>query len=310
MILMPPKLRSGAQIGIVSPASKPLNSEKFQKGIEYLKRHGFSVTLGLHASDAHGYLAGTDAARADDLNAMFRNPDIDAIFCSRGGYGTPRILNLLDYPAIQANPKIFVGYSDITALQHAIQAQTGLVTFSGPMVAVEMGGEFDPATEKHFWKLLTGQTRSLADLPEMGFQVLRPGMAEGILVGGCLSVLAGVIGTPYMPDYSDGILVLEDIDEEPYGLDRNLCQLKAAGIFDQVRAIVFGQFTDCGPKDPTKPSLSIQQVIGELTRDLAIPIITDYPYGHGSRKYTLPWGARARLDTVAGVFELIEPALA
>jgi muramoyltetrapeptide carboxypeptidase len=309
MFLMPPKLKPGAHIGIVSPASKPLNSEKFQRGIEYLKQRGFSVTLGAHASDEHGYLAGTDEARASDLNAMFRNSSIDAIICSRGGYGTPRILNRLDYPAIQANPKIFVGYSDITALQHAIQAQTGLITFSGPMVAVEMGGGIDPFTETHFWELLEGKTTSLCNLPEMGFQVLRPGVAEGFLIGGCLSVLAGVIGTPFMPDYTNGILVLEDIDEEPYGIDRNLCQLKAAGILDQVRAIVFGQFIDSNPKDPEKPSLSINQVIEELTKDLTIPIITNYPYGHGSRKYTLPWGAHVRLNPAAGIFELVDPAL-
>lgn len=307
MYLRPPKLETGAHIGIVSPASKPSNVEKLERGVEYLKKKGFSVTVGKHVMDEYGYLAGADQSRADDLNAMFRDPAIDAIICSRGGYGTPRILDFLDYPAIKTNPKIFVGYSDITALQHAIQAQTGLLTFSGPMVAVEMAAGIDPFTESHYWDLLTGKTPSLCNQPNMGFRGLRSGVAEGRLIGGCLSVLAGVVGTPYMPDYTDGILVLEDIDEEPYGVDRNLSLLKAAGIFRQVSAIVFGQFIDSDPKDADKPSLTLRQVLEGLTEDLNIPVISDYPYGHGARKYTLPWGARARLDTSTSTFELIEP---
>lgn len=308
MYTSPGKLKSGDKIGIVSPATRPPDEKKLQRGIAYLKSKGFAVKVGSHVLDEYGYLAGRDQDRADDLNAMFRDPAIKAIICSRGGYGTPRLLHLIDYEAIRENPKIFVGYSDITALQHALLAQSNLITFSGPMVAVEMGAGIDPFTETQFWPLLTesNTTVSLNNPPEMQLQVINPGVAKGRIVGGCLSVFTPLIGTPYMPDYQDAILVIEDIDEEPYSIDRNLSHLKAAGIFNRIKAIVFGQFLDSGPKDPSKPSLTILQVIQDIVGELSIPIVVNYAYGHGKRKNTIPIGAMAQIDTTAGKFEIIE----
>ncbi|MBN1350404.1 LD-carboxypeptidase [candidate division KSB1 bacterium] len=309
MVLYPPQLKAGATVGIVSPSSPPSDEKKFQTGLDYLQQKGFKVVVGEHCLSRYGYLAGLDVERAEDLNQMFRNPEIDAIICSRGGYGAPRILHLIDYEAIKANPKIFVGYSDITALQQAIYAKTGLVTFSGPMVAVEMGRGIESFTEKQFWPLLTNDGPdylSLNSTAPYDFDILKPGIAEGRLMGGCLSVLAGIIGTPYMPEYRDTILILEDIDEEPYSIDRNLSHLKAAGIFEQVRGIIFGQFLDSEPEDPSKPSLTIEQVVGDLIADLSIPVIMNYAYGHGMQKYTIPIGGKVRLNTHEKSINLIE----
>jgi muramoyltetrapeptide carboxypeptidase len=243
---------------------------------------------------------------------MFADPKIDAIFCARGGYGTPRLLDLLDYGTIRNNPKIFVGYSDISALQQAIFSQTELITFSGPMVAVEMGAGIDPFTENYFWSLLLNRQAiyPLTDPRIATFEVFKSGAADGRLVGGCLSVFAPLIGSRFMPDYQDAILVLEDIDEEYYGIDRLFCQLKAARILDQVRAIVIGQFLDCESKDPQKPTLRLPQIIEDILGDLPIPIITNFAYGHGPIKFTIPWGANARMDTSTGTFEIVGPVCA
>ncbi len=311
MYRIPPALKPGDTIGIISPASRPLNLEKFEKGVAYLKAKGFQVKIAPHALDQHGYLAGIDPDRAADLNEMFRDPEVNAIICARGGYGVPRLLHLIDYDLIQANPKIFVGYSDISALQQAILSQCHLATYSGPMVAVEMGAGIDPITEKHFFDLLFHPEKPLSlNYPgEMSFKVMNHGTAEGTLLGGCLSVVCGVVGSPYLPDYQDSILVLEDIDEEPYSIDRNLSHLKAAGILHQVKGIVLGQFLDSAPKDPSKPSLTIEQVLQEILGDLPVPIVYDYAYGHGPRKFTIPFGTSARLDTYSETFELIHPEL-
>lgn len=311
MYKIPPALKYGDTIGIISPASRPLNLDRFEKGVAYLKEKGFQVKISPHALDQHGYLAGLDCDRAMDLNEMFRDPAVKIIICSRGGYGVPRLLHLIDYDVIRANPKIFVGYSDISALQQAILSQCGLVTYSGPMVAVEMGAGIDPLTEKHFFDLVFNPTCShpLNSPGEMSFKILNHGTVEGTLLGGCLSVLCGVVGSPYLPDYQDSILVIEDIDEEPYSIDRNLSHLKAAGILHQVKGIVLGQFLDSEPKDPSKPSLTIEQVFKEIIGDLSVPIVYDYAYGHGPRKFTIPFGARARLDTFTETFELIHSEL-
>ncbi len=291
----PPALRKGDTIGIISPAS-PMIRERLEKGIAYLRGKGYSVLLGKHVYDQHGYLAGTDEERVRDLHAMFRNPEVKAIISSRGGYGTPRLLPFLDYELIRENPKILVGYSDLTSLQLAIFSQTGLVTYSGPMVAVEMGKGIDPFTEEHFWPhLLSGQSYSeyppVLDSP---LTRLHPGKAAGALIGGCLSMINPILGTPYQPDFRGSILILEDVGEEPYRIDRYLSQFRSAGIFHQVAGIIFSQFVDCDAGD--SPSLTIDEVIEDYTHDLNIPIVKNFLYGHVDRKFTIPIGAPVELD--------------
>jgi len=306
--IYPPALREGDTIGIISPAS-PMIRERLEKGIAYLKNRGFSVLLGKHVFDQHGYLAGTDEARLEDLHAMFGNPDVRAIISSRGGYGTPRLLPFLDYPLIRKHPKILVGYSDLTSLQLAIYSQTGLVTYSGPMVAVEMGKGIDPFTEEHFWPhLMAGQSYSeYPAVTDSSLVWVHSGKASGTLIGGCLSMINPILGTPYQPDFSGTILILEDVGEEPYRVDRYLSQFRSAGILQQVAGIIFSQFVDCEPGDD--PSLTIDEVIEEYTHDLTIPIVKNFLYGHVDRKFTIPIGATVELDADARTIRFLHSSV-
>lgn len=309
--MKPNKLTQDLAVGIVSPASRPLDEMIYYQGIEYLKQKGYRVIEGAHVLDRRGYLAGRDEDRADDVNAMFRNPEIGAIICSRGGYGTPRLIDKLDFDAIRNNPKIFVGYSDLTAVSLAIWQQTQLVTYSGPMIAVEMGRGIDPFTETSFWTSVTNsQPAGLLTNPDSSsIRVIKPGRAEGRLLGGCLSLIDVLLGTPFFPDFDGAILILEDIDEEPYRVDRYLAQLRLAGVFDKISGIVLGQFIDCGPKDPEKPALTLDEIFMDYFGNLNIPIIADFAYGHGTIKHTIPIGIQAMLDTEAGGLILTESAV-
>lgn len=298
-IIKPKLLKQGDKIGVISPASRPVDAEQFFKGTSFLEASGYSVVMGKSVLNERGYLAGTDFDRISDLNSMFADPAITAIICSRGGYGAPRILDKIDFETIRSHPKIFVGYSDITVLNLAIWTKTNLVTFSGPMVAVEMGKGIHEFSEKSLWENIadSSQIKKLKNPDDVEVKILNHGIAEGRLIVGCLSVLNGLVGTPYMPDLTDSILVIEDIEEEPYRIDRYFAQLKLTGILDKIRGLVLGQFIDCVPKDESKPSLSVEEVIADYISDLRIPIIANFAYGHGAIKLTLPVGVRARLDT-------------
>lgn len=304
MILKPKKLQPGDTIGIVTPAS-PMLSERLTRGIQYLQQRGFQVKIGEHVSDERGYLAGSDEARAQDLNELFANSEVDAIFCTRGGYGTPRLLDQIDYTAIKAHPKILVGYSDITALQLALFRKAQLVSFSGPMVAVEMCKGVDQVTERHFWQMLTEPTTKarLIDLND-AMKIVKGGQATGRLLGGCLSLICSLLGSRFVPDFRNAILILEDRGEEPYKIDRMLTQLRLCGILNQINGLIFGQFVECDPK--STPSLSFDEVVKDLTADLDIPIIAEFPYGHLDVKYTIPIGVEACLNADDGFLEMLE----
>jgi muramoyltetrapeptide carboxypeptidase len=310
-IIKPKKLNPGEKIGVISPASRPSDEQKLSTGIGYLEKKGFELVSGTHVLNNHGYLAGNDDERVDDLNRMFADPEIRAIICSRGGYGVPRILNKVDYDSIKENPKILVGYSDITALNLAVFAQTGLVTFFGPMVAVEFSAGIHEYTERKFFEIVTNSqdNKILQNPVDDKLHIIKTGKAEGILIPGCLSVLHGVIGTPFMPDMSNAILVLEDIDEEPYRLDRYFASLRLSGILDTISGLIIGQLIDCESSDPTKPSLTIEEVIQDYVGDLKIPVVTNFAYGHGPVKMTLPMGVKAKIDTSVNEISLIESAV-
>ena len=306
--LTPVKLVPGDLIGIIAPAS-PLFGEKkktLDKGIDYLKARGYQVCEGDHVRSEYGYLAGTDAERLKDLNGMLRDPHIKAVFCARGGYGTPRLLSQIDYKAVLDNPKIIVGYSDITSLQLALYAKAGLKTFSGPMVAVEMGKSIDPMTEDFFWTLITQAAPLRFDDISDQWQVIHPGRAQGRLFGGCFSLINPLIGTPYLPDLEGAILVLEDIGEDVYRLDRYFAQMQNAGILDKISGLIFGDFIDCEKNGNGTPSLSVDEMIRDFTRDLHIPIISGFPYGHGDKKFTLPIGCQVVLDTTEKTLTMTE----
>jgi muramoyltetrapeptide carboxypeptidase len=306
--LKPPRLRKGDLIGLVSPASTPLPAERIEKSVRYLEGLGYRVAIGAHVSAEHGYLAGTDEERAGDFNGMVRNPEVRAIFASRGGYGAPRILSRIDYAALRRNPKIISGFSDITALQLAIYRRCNLVTFSGPMPAVEFWQEPDPYTEEHFWRLLTSTKKvgALGNPSNVPLEGIAAGRANGILLGGNLSLVCSCIGTRFLPVMRNAILVLEEVDEAPYRIDRMLTQIVNAGIANRLAGIVFGQFTRCEQKDPTKPSFSSAEVIREFAGRLSCPVLTNLQYGHIPRKLTIPFGVRAQMDCARGRIEVAE----
>jgi muramoyltetrapeptide carboxypeptidase len=298
----PNRLRRGDVIGLVAPASPPLCWHRVEVGVRYLEGLGYHVKMGRHANARHGYLAGTDAQRAEDLNAMLRDRQVRAIFSLRGGYGSPRLLPWVDYAAARRDPKIVVGSSDLTGLQLALWRRAGLLTFSGPMLATDFGGELDPYTEEQFWGLVTS-SRARGELRQSDGQVLtmlRPGRVEGRLLGGNLSLVISSLGTSYSPQYAGALLALEEVGEPLYRVDRMFTQLRNAGVLRRVGGLVLGQFTDCRLGDSSRPSLTQEQILEEVTQWVGGPVLGGLQYGHLPAKLTLPIGARARLDAGRG----------
>jgi muramoyltetrapeptide carboxypeptidase len=306
--IKPPRLTHGDTIGIVAPASAPSTTAKIEKGVAYLEKMGYRVKPGKHVHEISGYLAGSDSHRANDLNAMFADPEVKAIIAVRGGYGSPRILDLIDYDCIRKHPKIFIGYSDCTALHSAFLRHAGLISFSGPMVAVEMFEGIDPFTEENFWKLITDPSdhRVLHNPPDHQLQTIHHGVCEGILVGGNLTVFLSLWGSPYSLPLRDTVLLLEEIDERPYRIDRMFAQLRHACVFQRINGLILGSFTDCVSNEPDKPSLTLDQVFSDYLSPLSLPVISNFAHGHSSPKLTIPIGLRVRLDTHRGDIELLE----
>ena len=311
MSILPRALKKGDTIGIIAPASPPSTTEKIFKGAEYLERLGYRITLGKNVQKVYGYLAGTDQERADDVNAMFGDKTVKAIIAVRGGYGTPRLLPLLDYSLIRRNPKILVGYSDLTGLQLAIYRKTGLVTFSGPMTGVEMFKGIDPFTEEHFWRTITATKKQGPVLNPDGlpFLPLKEGKGKGILLGGNLSLVTALCGSPYLPSFRDAILFLEEIEEETYRFDRMMTQLRIAGLLRRASGIVMGELTDVKTSDTTKPTLSPEQVMTDVFADISVPILTGLGYGHVPRKLTIPLGIMATVDGNTGTLRFEQAAV-
>jgi muramoyltetrapeptide carboxypeptidase len=309
-IIKPRRLSPGDLIGILAPASPVADPSRIERGVRYLERNGYRALVAGNVGKARGYLAGTDQERVADMHSLFGNPEVKAILCARGGYGTPRLLSMLDYRLIARNPKIFVGYSDITAMQLAIWKKCGLVTYQGPMLAVDLYGEVDPFAEEWFWKILTSRG-PLGMLPiDAGTAIpVRTGKARGRLLGGNLALLCAIVGTRYQPDFSGAMLFLEDTDEEPYRIDRMFTQLRHASILERSTGILLGQFTDSEPKDPAKPSLTLAEAFEDAASWSSIPILSNLPFGHIPRKLTIPIGIRARFDAEARTVELTEAAV-
>lgn len=312
--MLPPRPRPllpGSRIAVVAPASPPRDPARLRAGIAHLERLGYAVEVGRSAFEPHGYLCGSDAERLEELNGYLRRDDVDALFCVRGGYGTLRLLPGVDYEAARAHPKLLVGYSDITGLHLALLARAGLPGLSGPMVAVEWG-ESDPASERLFWELAQGGTPGPLLGPGAEALVpLRPGEAEGLLVGGNLTLLTRLIGTPYLPELEGAILFLEEVGEQPYRIDGLLAQLRLAGHLDRLGGLVIGGITEAEP-EPGRPSLTIDEVIGDYVRTLPCPVASGLVYGHFPVKNTLPVGVRGRLSVSSARAELhvLEPVVA
>jgi len=317
-LIKPKKLRQGQVIGLVAPASPSNEDETVHGAVETLQSLGFQVKEGRHLFSRHGYLAGTDQERSADFNDMFMDDSVHGIITLGGGYGSARILPYLDYAEIQRHPKVLMGYSDITALLNGIHVRTGLVTFHGPIASQS----FTDYTLQEFKKVVmnpnAGATLGMAPPFEYGegrvewenrITKIGHGKVRGRLIGGNLSLMATLTGTPYSPDYSGKILVLEDVGEATYRLDRMLTQLWLSGDLEKVAGIVFGKFTDCKTSASWAKQLTVEEVLTDRCEMLGIPALRGLMIGHVENQTTLPIGCEAELDVDAGTLRLLEPAV-
>jgi muramoyltetrapeptide carboxypeptidase len=311
----PPPLRPGGTIGIVSPASGT-DEKEVQRAVANLRRRGYRVKLALGYRQPQGFLAAADSVRAAEINGFFADDEVDALLCLRGGYGSSRILDRLDYELIRRRPKILVGYSDITALLNAVHLRAGVVTFHGPM-AKEFGeGDgLSAYSEKYFWAAFRPESPLFADwgggLPNgrAAMTALAGGTAEGVLVGGNLSVLTSTLGTPFELAAQGGILFLEEVNEKAFRIDRMLNQLRLSGKLRQARGVLLGSFSGCG-SDLEGTSLKLSDVFTDYFAGLGVPVLAGYPTGHVADQVVLPIGVRVLLDADAKKLAILEPPVA
>jgi muramoyltetrapeptide carboxypeptidase len=310
-IIKPKKLSKGDVIGIISPASSADDFTKVESGVRYLEKLGYKVEVGKSVGKTHGYLAGDDNERVEDLHYMFRKKNVNAVICVRGGYGTPRLLDKIDYKIIKDNPKIFVGYSDITALQMAIMCNTGLVTFAGPMLAVDFADEVSRFTEEVFWAMITSNKKfgKISQPDDEKIFTLVKGSSKGRIIGGNLTMMTALMGTKYLPEFKEKILLIEEVGEVPYRVDRMLNQLRLAKVFNHVKGVILGTFTDCNETDPSKKTLSLGEVVADYFNKLKIPVIYNLKCGHVKDSITIPMGVMVKLNASANVLEIVESAV-
>lgn len=309
----PGRLRPGATVGLIAPGS-PISEEKYAKTLASIAALGFRIKEGQYARASKGYLAGTDAQRLADLHAAFADPEVEAVWCIRGGYGAMRLLPHIDYDLIQRHPKPFIGYSDITALHLAFYGHTGLVCFHGPVAASDFPDDTVQYLRDVLVEPVSGHFIALpaADAVVTGEEfrpfVITAGRAQGPLIGGNLSLLSAMAGTPYLPSFKDKIVFLEDIGEQPYRIDRMLYQLAQATDLAQAAGVVLGIFNDCNPKG-SAPSLSLVETLTEFFARWPMPAAYGFPFGHVAHQATLPYGILAELDTTRGRLTLLETAV-
>lgn len=291
--IYPPGLAVGDTLGLIAPASPPDIPDKIGRAVERLEAQGFRVKMGQYLERRASYLAGSDEERASDFNALFADPEVRGIFALRGGYGSCRLLPLIDYAAARANPKPFIGYSDITALHQALFVRAGLVTFHGPN-ATEA---FQPGNARFFHQLLL-QPMPLTEatlFSPASFSSLRtvvPGTARGPLLGGNMTCLLRLLGTPYAPDFRGAILFLEDIGEKAYRVDGMFTHLRLAGILPQLGGLVLGAFTHADAEERQRIEVYLQ---GEAER-IGVPCVAGAPIGHFPEQIIVPVGVQAELD--------------
>jgi muramoyltetrapeptide carboxypeptidase len=315
-LVRPPKLVPGNRISLIAPAGPLLERDDLTRAEELCRALGYVPVLGKNAHKQHGYLAGVDDERLLDLNQALQDPESQAIWCIRGGYGVTRLLDRVDFPAIARQPKAVIGFSDITALLHAITSVAGIVTFHGPVARASM----PQFSRDHFLRVLARAEPAgrLGRVPqpegvlvprEQRIVTLRGGMAEGPLTGGNLTLLQSLIGTPWFPNLDGAILFIEDVGEDLYRVDRVLAQLRSIGALRGLAGVAVGRFTelDRGKGDG---ALGFDQVLTTYFGALNVPVAYGFPVGHIDAQWTLPIGVRARLDADAGELDLLEPAVA
>ena len=306
--IKPKKLNKGEVIGIISPASSPDDPILMNRGIRYLESLGYRIELGKNINKNRGYLAGTDEERVEDLHQMFKNKNVKAIFCLRGGYGAFRLLDKINYNLIKKYPKIFVGFSEITSLQMAFLRKANLITFAGPMVIPNFSKNVSKYTEENFWRLITSSKKvGKLEFPESNkLPNISPGISTGQLVGGNLAVFVSLIGTEFLPDLKDKILFLEDVGEYPYKIDRMMNQLRLNKVFKKIKGIILGRFVDCFEHDPNKKTLTLSEVMNDYLSGIKVPSIYTFPQGHIKDFITLPVGIKIKLNATRGSVEFTE----
>jgi muramoyltetrapeptide carboxypeptidase len=314
-LVRPPRLSRGSRIALVAPAGPLLERDDIHRAAALCRALDYEPVVAPNAGAHYGYFAGADADRLADLNAALRDPAIDAVWCIRGGYGVTRILDGVDFDALARRPRPVIGYSDITALLAGVTRRAGLVAFHAPTARAEM-----PAfSRRHFSKVLTEDAPAgvLEPLP-VPSDVLVPqqhrvvticgGIAEGPLAGGNLTLLQCLIGSPYFPDLDGAVLVLEDVNEDLYRIDRMLAHLRMVGALARLRGVAIGRFTGL-KRHMNDGALGVDEVLAHYCRPLGVPVAYGLPFGHIDDQWTLPLGVRARFDADAGALELLEPAV-
>lgn len=305
--LKPQALKPGDTIAISSPAGAVWDATQIETFSTILKGFGFKVVLGKTLNEKYGYFAGTDELRANELNALFADKNIKGIFCMKGGWGCARLLDKLDFELIKRNPKVLIGFSDITTLLVAITAKTGLITFHGPV-----GNSGWNAWTSSVFKNVVMNTEGLPLFSnpsnEEPFVTINPGKARGELAGGNLTVIASLMGSMYLPDWKGKILFLEEVKEEPYSIDRLLTQLKLCGVLDAIGGFVFGKCAKCLAEEPQK-AFTFQEVLSQHLKPLGIPAFYGAMIGHIENKLTVPLGIMAEIDADKGSIQLLETAV-
>ncbi|MBN1637669.1 MAG: LD-carboxypeptidase [Ignavibacteriales bacterium] len=313
-VIKPAKLNIGETLGLIAPGSY-ITPDELAESISHLEKLGFKAKYPKYILEQNGYLAGTDKQRVEDLHEMFEDNNVKGIICARGGYGCMRILDLIDYDLIKNNPKCLIGFSDITALLYAIYEKTGLVCFHGP-VSISSTNDY---TLYYLRKIVMDVNNKLTiknakeeneETDEIyGKYVINRGVAEGILVGGNLSLVAALVGTPYFVGLENKILFLEEIGEEPYRIDRMLTQLLLSGELGKVKGVALGVFRKCQVKevDPSfDKSFSLREVLFDRLKNLGVPVMYGMSFGHIRNKITIPFGIKAKLDTNNQTLTLLE----
>jgi muramoyltetrapeptide carboxypeptidase len=309
-LVKPKRLSKGDMVAVIAPSSG-VEAEGFEKALQNMADLGFKTKVGKSARNVKGFLAGTDKERLDDLHQAFADKEVNAVWCVRGGYGASRFLPDLDFNLIRKNPKILIGYSDITALHTAIHQNTGLVTFHGPVAA----STYSDYAKKHVvnvlmnpsapYKIELSPDNVAKESNLFKTETIIKGKAKGKLIGGNLSLLTALAGTPFsLRDTKGKILFTEDVGEQPYRIDRMLTQLRQSIDMRQLAGIALGVFEDCNPKDPNSQSLI--EVIKDRLGDLGIPVIYGLSFGHIRDQFTLPIGIEAELDTENATITFLE----
>jgi len=312
----PHRVKPGDTVGFISPASPPYyvyNPDTYiQHVIDTMAVFGLKVKFGKHCFEEYGYLAGNDTDRASDIMEMFSDPSVSFIVANRGGWGCNRIIDMLDYSVIKANPKPIMGYSDLTGLMNAISTKTGMVTFHGPMgLDTWWGGDHKWNGEYVKDVIMSAKAVHYSNLPLYGTRTITPGKARGKLIGGNLSVFAAMIGSEYLlKQHTQGaILFLEDVDEAPYRIDRMLTQLHLAGFLHDIAGFVFGICSNCVPSNKNE-SLSLDQVLDQKVKHLGVPAFSGAMFGHDiEAQFTLPVGIEVSIDATAGTITMLESAV-